>query len=38
MNKYFVLKNIQSLNCYLIKCNIMDNLLKYLNNKFVKSL
>ena len=34
MNKYIVLKNIQSYNCYLIKCNILFLLFKYLNNNF----
>ena len=34
MNKYFVLKNIQSYKCYMIKCNIMFLLFKYLNNNF----
>ena len=34
MNKCIVLQNIQSYNCYLIKCNIMFLLFKYLNNNF----
>ena len=34
MNKYFVLKNIQSYNCYLIKYTILFLLFKYLNNNF----
>ena len=36
MNKYIVLQNIQSYNCYLIKCNILFLLFKYLNNNFFK--
>ena len=35
MNKYFVLKNIQSYNCYFIKCNILFLLFKYFNNFFL---
>ena len=38
MNKYFVFKYIQFYNCYLIKCNILFLLFKYLNNNFFKSL
>ena len=34
MNKYFVYKNTQSYNYYLIKCNILFLLFKYLNNNF----
>ena len=34
MNKYIVLQNIQSYNSYLIKCNILFLLFKYLNNNF----
>ena len=34
MNNYIVLQNIQSYNCYLIKCNILFLLFKYLNNNF----
>ena len=34
MNKYFDLKNIQSYNCYLIKCNNLFLLFKYLNINF----
>ena len=34
MNKYFVLKNIKSYNCYLTKCNILFLLFKDLNNNF----
>ena len=34
MNTYFVLKNIISYNCYLIKCNILFLLFKYLKNNF----
>ena len=37
INKYFVFKNIQSYNLYLIKCNILVLLFKYLNNNFFKS-
>ena len=36
MNKYFVLINIQSYNCYLIKCNILFLFFKYLNNNIFK--
>ena len=36
MNMYFVLINIQSYNCYLIKCNILFLHFKYLNNNFFK--
>ena len=32
MNSYFVFQNIQSYNYYLIKCNILVLLLKYLND------
>ena len=35
MNKYFVLKNMKSYNCYLIKYNILFLLFKYLNNNFI---
>ena len=38
MNKYFVFQNIQSYNCYLIKCNIMVILFKYYNQIVFKSL
>ena len=34
MNKYIVLQNIQSYNCYLITFNILFLLFKYLNNNF----
>ena len=34
LNKYFDYKNIQSYNCYLIKCNILVLIFKYLNNNF----
>ena len=34
MNKYFLLKNIYSHNCYLIRCNILFLIFKYLNNNF----
>ena len=33
MNNYIVLQDIQSYNCYLIICNILFLLFKYLNNK-----
>ena len=34
MNNYFVLKYIQSYNYYLIECNILFLLFKYLKNNF----
>ena len=34
MNKYIVLHNIKSYHCYLIKCNILFLLFKYLKNNF----
>ena len=36
INKYFVLKNIQFYNYYLIKYNILFLLFKYLNNNYFK--
>ena len=33
-NNYYVFKKMQSYNCYLIKCNILVLLFKYLNNNF----
>ena len=35
MNKYFFVQNIQSKNGYLIKCNILVLLFKYLNYNFL---
>ena len=32
INKYFVLINIKAYNYYLIKCNILFLIFKYLNN------
>ena len=37
-HKYLVFQNIKSYNLYLIKCNILVLLFKYLNNTFFKSL
>ena len=34
MNKYFFFLNIQLYYCYLIKCNILVLIFKYLNNIF----
>ena len=36
MNEYFVFQNIQSYNCYSIKCDILALFLKYMNNNFFK--
>ena len=37
MKNNFVFQNIQTYNCYLITCNILVLLFKYLNNNFVNN-